>query len=314
MKTIEINNEIKEIEIEDMKLDSQFMYWIIMNPTELHDYNDIFNFHSLTIRECFDEKQNAKLEYYDDYDFLVLNVMGFKDGIIYSKELNIFLGVNYIVTITKDEVPMLVELEHELTNFKQNIIFNSDRSTAKILYYILDRIIINDYEVMSALENSADNIEIKVLKNPDKIYLNELIHLRRQVHSLRNYINPLRYVGDNLLCNDNKIIDSIYFRYFEQIDNRIEKLIYSMDSLVQYLVLVREAFEAEIANKTNELMKVFTIIATIFLPLSLITGIFGMNFENMSVLKYEWGFYAIIFLMILVASLLFRLFKRKKWL
>jgi len=314
MKVIEINNEIKEIKIEDMQLDSKFMYWIILNPEELKNHNNIFNFHSLTIHECFDEKQNAKLDYYDDYDFLVLNVIDYKDKTINSNELNIFVGSNYIITVTRKEILMLGELEHELINFKQNVIFNSDRSVIKILFYILDRIIFNDYEVISKLENSADNIEIKVLKNPDKRYLNELIHLRRQVHRLRNFLNPMRYVGDNLLCNDNKIIDSSYIRYFEQIGNKIEKLIYSMDSLVQYLVLVREAFEAEIANKTNEIMKIFTIIAAIFLPLSLITGIFGMNFEHMSILKLEWGFSAIVFLMVSIAFIMFIIFKKKKWL
>lgn len=314
MKVIEINNEIKEIKIEDMQLGSKFMYWIILNPEELKINNNIFNFHSLTIQECFNEKQNAKLDYYDNYDFLVLNVIDYKDKTINSNELNIFIGSNYIITVARKEILMLGELEHELINFKQNVIFNSDRSVIKILFYILDRIIFNDYEVISKLENSADSIEIKVLKNPDKRYLNELIHLRRQVHRLRNFLNPMRYVGDNLLCNDNKIIDSSYIRYFEQIGNKIEKLIYSMDSLVQYLVLVREAFEAEIANKTNEIMKIFTIIAAIFLPLSLITGIFGMNFEHMSILKFEWGFSAIVFLMVSIAFIMFIIFKKKKWL
>lgn len=314
MKVIEINDEIKEIGIEDIDLKSKFMYWITLTPDELEANNHIFNFHSLAIHECFDLKQNARLEFFDDYDFMVINMIVFKGNIVTSKELNIFVGTNYIVTVTRDRIEMLEELEHELINFKQNVIFNSDRSVIKILYYILDKVIFNDYEIISSLENRADNIEIKILKNPDKKYLNELIYLRRQVHKLKSYISPLRYVGDNLVCNDNGIIGHEHIRYFEQINSRIEKLINSVDSLVQYLVLVREAFEAEISNKTNELMKIFTIIATIFLPLTLITGIFGMNFENMKILKYEWGFNATMISMILISISLYILFKRKKWL
>lgn len=314
MKIIEINDEIKEIHIDEIKLDSKFLYWITASPEELRENNRMFNFHSIIIRECIEGRQNTKLEFYDNYDFLVLNIPEYREGVIYSLELDIFVGSNYIVTVTKDEVTMLKGLEHELINYKQNVIFNSDRSIVKILYYILDKIIFNDYEIISFLENTADNIEIKVLKNPDKKYLNELIHLRRQVHRVRNFVNPLRYVGDNLLCNDNNIIDSNYYRYFEQIGFRFEKLIYSMDSLVQYLVLVREAFEAEIANKTNELMKIFTIIAAIFLPLTLITDIFGMNFEHMNILKYRWGFEITVIFMVVTAICLFIMFKRKKWL
>jgi magnesium transporter len=314
MKVIEINDEIRESTGEDIDLGSEKTYWITANPEELKSCNDIFNFHWMALKECLDGKQNARLDFFDDYDFLVLNIIELKAGEINSVELNIFLGRSYIVTVTKEETSLLKELEHELINFKQNVIFNSDRSNEKILYYIIDRIIINDYETITELENAAGDIEIKVLKNPDKKYLGELIHIRKQVHRLRNYITPLRYVGDNLVCNDNKIIDTKYFRYFEQINSRIDKLIYSMDSLIQYLVLVREAFEAEIANKTNELMKIFTIIATIFLPLTLITDIFGMNFKYMKVLEYEWGFYITIFIMTLISVCLFILFKRKKWL
>lgn len=314
MKVIEISHDISQIDIEDINLDSDYMYWITASPEEVEEYNDIFNFHSITMHECFDSKQNARLEFFDNYDFLVLNMIEFKDSVISSKEIDIFIGHNYIITVIKDEIQLLSELMEELTDFKQNVIFKSDRSVVKILYYILDKIIFNDYEIMSSLENTADSIEIKILKNPDKRYLNQLIHLRKQVHRLRNYLTPMRYVGDNLICNDNKIISEEYLRYFEQINNRIEKLINSLDSLVQYLVLVREAFEAEIANKTNELMKLFTIIATIFLPLTLITGLFGMNFENMEILTYRWGFHITVVTMVLIAAGLFILFKRKKWL
>jgi Mg2+ and Co2+ transporters len=314
MKVLEINDEIREVDIRDVNLNSKFMYWLTMSCEELKANNDIFNFNSLSIYECSDQKQNPKLDFFDDYDFFVLNSIELKNNSIISNELNIFAGRNYIVTVTKNNIGMLKELEGELINYKQNVIFNTDRSVIKILYYILDRIILNDYEIIAKLENMADETEIKILKNADKKYLNELIHIRRQVHKIRNYIAPLRYIGDNLVCNDNMIIGREHMRYFEQINIRIDKLINSIDSLVQYLVLVREAFEAEIANKTNELMKVFTIIAAIFLPLSLITGIFGMNFEGMDVLKTERGFELTILFMVAVSICLFIFFKKKKWL
>ncbi|KPU44187.1 magnesium transport protein CorA [Oxobacter pfennigii] len=314
MKVIEINNEINHIKAEEINLSGECMYWVIANPEELKDCNDIFKFHSLTIYECFDSKQNARLEFFDSYDFLVMNIVQYTGKTVISKELDIFIGKNYIVTVTKEELEILEKLEDELINFRQNVIFNSDRSIVKILYYILDKIIFNDYEIISAIENEADNIEIKILKNPDKRYLNDLIHLRKQVHRLRGYISPLRYVGDNLVCNDNEIIGGEYQNYFLQINNRIEKLVSSLDSLVQYLVLVREAFEAEISNKTNELMKVFTIITAIFLPLSLITGIFGMDFNNIKMLKHDVASQGTVVSMIVISIMLFVIFKKKKWL
>lgn len=314
MKIIEINDEIKQVNINTLNLDSRYMYWITMSPEELQENNDLFSFNHTDIEECFNGRQNPRLEFYDDYDFIVLNVINFKDNKISVSELDVFLGRNYIITVVKSEMKLLDELEHELINYKQNIIFNSDRSVVKILYYLIDKIIINDYEIILSLENTAGNIEIKVMKNPDKRQLSELISIRRQVHIMRNYINPLRYIGDNLVSDDNKIIADEYTGNFQQIGNKLEKLAYSMESLIQYLILVREAYEAEIANKTNELMKVFTMIATIFLPLTLITGFFGMNFKYLNVFNNEIGFCMIVLLMITIPVFLYIYFKRKKWL
>ncbi|MPN21920.1 Cobalt/magnesium transport protein CorA [bioreactor metagenome] len=103
-------------------------------------------------------------------------------------------------------------------------------------------------------------------------------------------------------------------KYFQSLNTKIDKLMMSLESLVQDLALAREAFESEMSNKTNELMKIFTLIATIFLPLNLITSVYGMNVRHIPFMLVNYGFYYLLIIMVVIAILLTYLFKRKKWL
>lgn len=314
MKIYSIDHEIKEIDIYEIELNENLFYWFDLNPEELEKLNKSkFNFHDSSIEECKSISQMAKVDFNDDYTFLVLNSLRYENGIVIPDEFNVFLGRKYIVTVEKKSVKIIEELKKEILNYNTSIFFSKDRSPSKLLYYILDRLILNDYEIINKLENVSDALEIQIVKNANKQFLTALLHLRHQVHTLRRCIAPLRYIGDNLLSNENDVIDNEYIRGFHRINSKIDKLMFALDSLIQYIVLVREAFEVETSNKTNELMKLFTIITMFFAPLTLVTGIYGMNF---GIPEYGWkyGYPYVLLLMFSICVLLFIYFKRKKWL
>jgi magnesium transporter len=233
---------------------------------------------------------------------------------VVSKELNIFLSRDYIITVYKEELDIISGLIGDIEESKNTFILKEKPNASIVLYYILDRIILRNYEVISSIEAHADKIEISILKSPRNEHLEELIHLRRQVYKIRKYLNPLRYIGDGLISNENYIIETENIGYFKKLSTKIEKLMLSLESLVQDLALVREAFESEISNKTNELMKVFTLIASIFLPLNLITSMYGMNFKNIPFVELEHGYYIVTIIMLTISFGLLVLFKKKKWL
>lgn len=314
MRIYSIGDEIKETDIHEITFKENNYYWFDLNPVELDDLNyEYFDFEYSSIEECANMSQVAKVDFFDGYTFIVLNALVYTNGVIHPDEFNVFLKKNCIITVSKEEVKIIKDLQNELLNYKTSVFFSKNKSPARILYFILDKLILNDYEIINKVENTADALEIQIMKNPERQFLNALLHLRHQVHTLRRCIAPLRYIGDNLLCNENCILKENQIKSFQQINSKIEKLIFSLESLVQYIVLVREAFEAEISNKTNELLKHFTIIAMFFSPLTLITGIYGMNFK---IPECSWpnGYLYSISLMILVSILLFYYFKRKKWL
>ncbi|AYD40279.1 dihydroorotate dehydrogenase [Clostridium fermenticellae] len=288
-------------------------YWIHINVKEIDQFKKLILVDEESVLECKNFNQSSKISFFDNYTFMVLNILDYDKEIINSKELNIFLAKDYIVTVYKDNIEILNTLISDIMNSKNCFALKKTPKVCILLYYILDRIIVNNYDIIASLETKADEIEISILKNLKREQIEGVINLRRQVYKIRKYLSPLRYIGDSLVGNENLIIDSENRILFINLNKKVEKLMLTLESLVQDLAIVREAFESEIANRTNELMKAFTIIATIFLPLNLITSMHGMNLKGMPFEKLDNGYYYIIMAMIAISLTLIYIFKKKKW-
>ncbi|WP_186430482.1 magnesium transporter CorA family protein [Clostridium sp. BSD9I1] len=312
---IAFNIEDKFKIVENKLLDSPGSnLWLNCYVDELLEIKQRFALEEESINECKDFNKGTKIEFFKDYIFIVLNIFDYYDEGVHSRELYIFLSNNYIITTFKEKLELLELLIEDIRKEKNCLLLKGNADPQLILYYILDRIIVKNYNVISKLEEQSDKIEIRILKNPEHRQLNDLINLRRQVYKIRKYLSPLRYIGDSLLSNDNSIIKDANMKYFQSLNTKIDKLMMSLESLVQDLALAREAFESEMSNKTNELMKIFTLIATIFLPLNLITSVYGMNVRHIPFMLINYGFYYLLIIMVVIALLLIYLFKRKKWL
>ena len=287
-----------------------FKCWIVAESAEIK--NIPYSFSTECIKECLDYNQQQRIDYYNNYIFILIGILEQQNKQIKSKEMNIFLGKDFIITVYKSPIKILEELIRDIKEDKNCHLLKEIREPSIILYYILDRIIVKNYNIISELETRGDKIELDILKEPHKEQLNALLFIRRETYKLRKLLKPLRYIGDVILLNENGVISEEAIIFFRAISKKLEKLMISLDNLSQELALVIEAYESEIANKTNELMKVFTIITAIFLPLELITAIFSMNFSYMPFKEYVAGFYAIILLLTCVTIILLVIFKHKR--
>lgn len=312
LKVYDILNNFKEVtDLFDL---GKSHYWIILNPEELSSIQHRILLEKEILMECKNTNISPKISFFDGYIFLIVNVLNYSSDTVFLKELDIILSKDYIITIFNENIAVIDELKNDIRDSKNCFILKDKPKAYIVLYYILDRIIVCNYNVISSIEAAADRIEISILKNPDHKQINKLINIRRQVFKIKKCLNPLRYIGDSLISNENSIIEKESLYYFANLNNKISKLMMALESLVQDLALVREAFESEIANKTNELMKVFTIIATIFLPLDLITGLLSINVKHVPFVELEYGYYFILGFMCIIVILLCIVFKRKKWL
>lgn len=312
MKIFDLKNNFKDV-TDSFKFDGSH-YWILAHVDELEEVTEAVFIDEESLAECKSFTQSSKISFYEGYVFIVLNILEYGSEIVSSKELNIFLGKDYLITIYKDKINLVNSLIKDISDYKNCFMLRDKPKVCILLYYILDRIIVNNYNVISSLESQGDKIEISILKNPKHEQIDNLITLRRQVYKIKKYLNPLRYIGDSLVSNDNLVIEKENIGYFVSLNKKIDKLMLALENLVQDLALVREAFESEIANKTNELMKIFTVIATIFLPLNLITSMYGMNLKGIPFMGVEHGCYYVVFFMLSIACILIYIFKKKKWL
>ncbi|MBP2031755.1 magnesium transporter [Clostridium algifaecis] len=311
MKILDINDNLTNITYK-LELKDDY-YWIILDVSEIENLNKFIDIDNESIEDCKSFSANSKISFFNDYIFIIFNILNFSDKIVVSTELNVFLSKKIIITVYRDNMDIINELIDDIKGSKNCFILRDKSRSDILLYYILDRIIVRNYDIISKLEAEADKIEINILKNPKKEQLNSLITLRRQVYKVRKYLNPLRYIGDSLCLNDNLIIEKDSLGYFMSLNKKIEKLMLSLESLVQDLGLVREAFESEISNKTNELMKVFTVITSIFMPLNLIASMYGMNLKGIPLMEIENGCHYITIIMILIAVSLVFIFRKNKW-
>jgi len=311
MVVYDILNNFKDITAE-WDFEKTFL-WIVIDATEIEKLKDVLVISEDNWQECTGN-QLSKISFFDGYTFLTLNILDYKDKMVQSKDLNFFLSREYLITIYKENLDVINELIKDIEDSKNCFVLREKPQPSILFYYLIDRIIVKNYDVISALEAQADKIEISILKRPRHEQIDELIHLRRQVYKIRKYLSPLRYIGDSLLSNDNSVIEDVNLKFFYSLNNKIVKLMQALESLVQDLALVREAFESEIANKTNELMKVFTLIATIFLPLNLISGMYGMNVKHIPLNNIDYGYYYVLGIMFTVSLFLIYFFKKKGWL
>ncbi|MCI1945102.1 magnesium transporter CorA family protein [Clostridium luticellarii] len=312
MKILDIDNNFQEISGTIDPVNSH--YWILLPIDEVEKLDDFISVDRETIDECRSFSQASKINFFNGYIFIIFNVLNYVEKIVISRELNVFLSRNYIITVYKDKIDILENLIRDIRGWKNCFVLKDNPRVCILLYCILDRIVMKNYDIISELEVEADKIEINILKSPRQDQIDNLITLRRQVYKIRKYLSPLIYIGDSLTINDNLVIERESIKYFISLDKKIEKLMISLESLVQDLALVREAFESEIANKTNELMKIFTVIATIFLPLNLISSIYGTNLKGVPFMEVENGCHYVMIIMLLIALILICIFKRKRWL
>lgn len=313
MQVLDILDDFKKAD-EDWKV-GKSNYWILISKNEVDLIRGKIVLDEESINLTVNSINNSsKIIFFDGYMFLSFSILGYKNFIVKSKDLNIYLSKDYIITICDGETDIIEDLIKDVNEVKNCFMLKDNPRPSMVLYYLLDRIVVKNYNIIAKIEAKADEIELAILKNPSHEQADDLIHLRRQVYKLRKYLNPLRYVGDSLASNDNSIIEEEDVEHFQNINIKINKLMSTLESLVQDLALVREAFESEIANKTNDLMKIFTIITSIALPLDLITSMHGMNVKNIPFSNSPYGYYYILLILILTSGILVYVFKRKKWL
>jgi len=282
-------------------------YWIEADIEDVPQLQQTFNLHELAVEDTLsEEEQRPKLEIYDNHYFIVINSIRFDDEEIYLRALNLFLFQHLIITVTRQKI-------NELRTIKPILLQEKVNSPDYFLYYLVDLVIDNYFVVGDRIEAKIEKLEEDIVIHTKKSHLNEIIGLRSEILWLKKTLGPQRELVWALSRKDLKLIREQLRKYFGDIYENAVKISETFDTFRDLIGNLREAYQLNVANRANEIMRVFTAITTIFMPLTVITGIYGMNFDHMPELHMKYGYYAVLGVMVAVALSLLWLFKKKDW-
>lgn len=287
-------------------------YWIDAAVDELSSLVPLFHLHELAVEDCLsEEEQRPKIEIYNAGDsvhyFIVINSIRFDDEEIFLRALNIFLGRHFIITVTKQKI-------NELRTVKPVLLREKTNSPDRFLYHLVDLVTDNYFHVADRIEARIEQLEEDILIHTRKSHLNEIIGLRSEILWLKKTLGPQRDVIAALTRKEMELIDGELKHYFGDIHENAVKIAETFDTYRDLMANLREAYQSSLANRANEIMRIFTAITTIFMPLTVITGIYGMNFDYMPELKLRYGYFIVLGIMLLVGLSMYWIFRKKNWL
>lgn len=295
-------------------LDSEQVNWI--NLDGLHDNTVIeklqthFNLHSLLIDDVLND-QRPKAEEYDDCLFFTLKMLYKIDGAyIDYEQISFVLGHHYLITF-QDKAGDLFD------NFRERIRLDLGRVRKKkadyLLYRLIDIIVDNYYVILDTIGEQIEETEDSLGTEPSDITFRKIQQLKKELIYLRKAVYPLREALNKLLKGESEFIEEENLRFYGDVYDHV---IHLTDSLDTYKDLVSSLMDVHINtqnNQLNQVIKVLTVISTIFIPLTFIVGVYGMNFRYMPELEWQWGYPMVWGVMIFLIILMLGYFKYKKW-
>lgn len=300
-----VNCPLHELKKQDIK-----WFWIDFNqPTddEIKELDHSLHFHPLAIEDCIHKLQRPKLDYYEDYSFFVTH--RFDQNEFEKEEINFFLGRNYIVSFHYLESKEIQEVWQRLKGSKK--LSKWDQNL--VLYHIIDKLVDNYFPIVQQLDEDLDQIENNTTEKSMEILLEQLFDTRHNLLKLRHTVTPMRDLVYRMLNSHRLKGIKQKQEYFSDIHDHLLKLTEMIDANRELTNDIRDSYLSLNAHQTNRIMKVLTVITTIFMPLTFIAGIYGMNFEKMPELTWDFGYFSILFIMLIIGIGMFLWFKKKGW-
>jgi len=305
----------REFKVEDVEETFQFrdtksVTWI--DVVGLHDVDKIekiglhYGIHPLVLEDVLNVYQRPKVEDFGDYLFVVARVL--KEGLD-SRQVSFILGRNFVITFQEERLEIFEQIRKKIREGGKIRKMGTDY----LLHSLIDAIIDSYFVILGKIEDEIAEFEDRVVLNPTPEVVQSIHRLKRNLIALRKSVWPLRDVVSYLSKSESDLISDETSIYFRDVYDHTIQVIDTIETLRELIAGMLEVYFSSISNRTNEIMKVLTIIATIFMPLTFITGIYGMNFRYMPELEWRYGYPFALFLMLIVSVFMIVYFRRKRW-
>ena len=291
--------------------------WI--NVDGVHDVSVIeklggrFDIHSLVLEDIMTTTQRPKIEDLGSAVFVVLRMFEYdqKCSEITADQLSIILGPNYVLSFQETPGDCFDSVRERIRNGKGRI---RKLGPDYLAYALIDAVVDNYFFVLEKLGEKIDCLEERLIAEPRRELLYEIHGLKREMIELRKSVWPLREVASGLERLESPLIRKSTGVFLRDVYDHVIQVIDTIESFREILASMVETYLSSISNRMNEVMKVLTIISTIFIPITFLVGLYGMNFLFMPEIKWRWGYAFVWALIIGSVAGMFAFFRKKKWL
>ncbi|MBE0525113.1 MAG: magnesium/cobalt transporter CorA [Methanosarcinales archaeon] len=272
-----------------------------------------FDLHPLILEDIVHTEQRPKMEDFEHYIYVVLRLLTFDeiDNEINAEQISIILGSNFIISFQEMEGDVFDHVRDRIRNSKGRI---RKMGADYLAYALLDAIVDNYFVILEKLGEKIEAMEEELVTNPRPETLQTIHELKREMIFLRKSVWPLREVVNSMERGESSLIQDSTTIYLRDVYDHTIQVIDTIETFRDMLSGMLDIYLSSVSNKMNEVMKVLTIIATIFIPLTFIAGNYGMNFEYMPELGWRWSYPVYWMVVLTVAAFMVMYFKRKKWL
>jgi magnesium transporter len=290
--------------------------WV--NVDSLHDVNliislgEAFNIHNLTLEDIVNVDHNPKMEEYDNYLFLTMKMIKpeEKTGNFHVEQISFILMEDLLISFQEHKGDPFDGIRDRVMNGKGKA---RGRGSDYLLFLLIDAIVDQYLLSLESINNDIDQLELDILENPDQGAVSRIAEQKKSIAGLRKIIYPVRDAIKLITTGDTEFVKDDYFNYYNDVLDHVKHIIDNLDSLRETLTSLMEFYMSQVSNQMNKVMQMLTIIATIFIPLTFLAGIYGMNFQYMPELAWKWSYPLLLGVMLVLGVGMFIYMRKKRW-
>lgn len=286
----------------------------LANVDVVEKVGELFGIHQLVLEDILNTHQRPKFEEYDDYLYIVLKGMVSvgEQFIVDFEQISLLVLDTLVIAFKERKDDLIAPVIQRIRTSKGRF-----RSLGAdfLAYSILDAIIDQNFVLIDSMDEAITVLEDELLTgDPGKTLLNRIQRLKREIVSVRRYVSPIRELINEMLRSESPLIDEKTHIYLKDVSDHAVRIVESIELHRDVISGLMDIYISSVSNRMNEVMKVLTIFASIFIPMTFLTGIYGMNFEHMPELKLPWTYPALWGVFLAIPAVLLTYFRRKKWL
>ncbi|MBA3956955.1 MAG: magnesium/cobalt transporter CorA [Parachlamydiaceae bacterium] len=290
--------------------------WI--NVRGIHDSSVLktigkhFDLHGLLLEDVMNATQRSKLDDYKSHIFIVMRMLTFREelDILEDEQISVILGPNYVISFLENTKDIFEPIRNRIRSGSTRI---RSMGADYLCYAIIDSIVDNYFVVLEAVDKKLDDLEDTLMHAPKPTVMNKIQRAKREIILLRKSVWPMREVVNSFRRLETPLISSATQLYMHDVYDHTIQAIDTIESFRDIASGMLDVYLSNMSQRMNEIMKVLTIVSTIFVPLTFIASIYGMNFDHMPELRWQWGYYFTLGIMGTAALGMLIFFRRKHW-